>query len=162
MQPSTVLRFFAKAFRALFRRGSSVLIDPLPFDVNPHEIITRYLLSKSHFSISSSRVKPRALEPSSRDNSTSVFRIMNLNEDQIWRLARAFVSNPTGRSLYARADIPALAVYELSLNIHPDEPPPRHANIVGWPPEKHARMSLAQQLTASATLVVTEGLSERD
>ncbi len=87
---------------------------------------------------------------------------MNLNEDQIWHLARVFVSNPTGRTLYARADIPALAVYELSLNINPDEPPPRHASIVGWPPEKHARMSLAQQLAASATLVVTEGLSERD
>lgn len=87
---------------------------------------------------------------------------MNLSEEQIWRLARDFVSTPTGRPLYARADIPALAVFELSLNIYPDEPPPRHANLVGWPPEKHARMSLAQQLAASATLVVIEGLSEKD
>jgi len=124
--------------------------------VAPDEIITRFILSTSHFSRLNSRVKHRAFEPSAQDNSTSVFRISALTDKGVWSLGQQYVAYPSRRTLYARADLAAHTVLAVGLHVQPDEPPPRHANIIGWPPEKHARMSIAQQLAAEASLVLND------
>jgi hypothetical protein len=38
------------------------------------------------------------------------------------------------RKLHGRADIKALNILENGLKIDPDDTPPRHANIIDWPP----------------------------
>jgi hypothetical protein len=120
----------------------------------PAEIVARFILSRSHFTPESSRVNPRALEPSRQDNATSVFRTHDLDEDRIWLLGRDAVAVPRGRPLYGRADMNSQSIRDVGLLLVSNEPPPRHALITGWPPDKHAAMSKAQELAARATLVL--------
>ncbi|MBE3040614.1 MAG: hypothetical protein IMZ62_17595 [Chloroflexi bacterium] len=122
--------------------------------INYHEIVTRYILSSSHYSALNSRVKPRALEPSNSDHCTSVFRIFDFTEPEIWQLGEDNVSTPNHLTLHARADFSVLTVQSLNLDIKPDEPPIRHSLIFGWPTEKHAMMAVANDLAARASLVI--------
>jgi len=120
--------------------------------ISPNEVVARYLLSSSHYSVNNARVKPRAFEPSPKDQCTSVFRIDELSESEIWEIGTRFVAEPSDRRLHARADITVSNVLNLNLSIHPDEPPIRHALITGWSNEKHIRMAKAQELAAQASL----------
>lgn len=121
---------------------------------DPTETVTRYIFEASHFARTTARVKPKALEPSSTDNLTSAFRIVELAEEQIWELGQLFVEPIRGRPSLARADIPIANIIRVGLRVDPSEPPPRHANIAGWPGVKGANMSKAQELAADARLVV--------
>jgi hypothetical protein len=100
------------------------------------------------------QVKGRALEPSPRDGSTSVFRIDSLSESKIWELGKAHVLIASGRNLHARADIRVQSIRALSLSVKAKEPPPRHAEIADWPSEKDARIAVAQRLADRASLAV--------
>jgi hypothetical protein len=68
-----------------------------------------------------------------------------------WKEGRR-VSLIRGKRLLGRADIQVSAVVSLGLNVIPAPIPenPNHANITGWPLEKSARMSLAQEIVAAA------------
>lgn len=121
-------------------------------NITSDENVSRYLLSSSDYSVNNSRVKPRALEPSPSDQCTSIFRILGINDDEIWAMGINNVSLPRARRLYARADIPVADILNINLSIRPSEPPVRHALIYGWPNEKHARMAKAQELAAQAAL----------
>jgi hypothetical protein len=120
--------------------------------INQDEVVTRYLLSSSHYSVNNSRVKPRALEPSPSDQSTSVFRVNGLGENEIWDMGTRLVAAHRVPQLRARADISVSSILELNLSVRPDEPPVRHALIYGWSNEKHALMAKAQELAATAVL----------
>jgi hypothetical protein len=130
------------------------LFEPLGTDPEHAEPITRFIFARSQYSAESGRVKPRALEPSPADNATSVFRTLGLDEISPWALARLYVEQGRERAALARADLTVSAVDRFGLSLVAVEPPPRHANIVGWPEEKSARMSVAQQLAATARLVL--------
>jgi len=54
--------------------------------------------------------------------------------------------------LHGRADIQARFILKMGLQIDPDDTPPRHANIFGWPELKEERKSMAQELAAKAAL----------
>ena len=56
------------------------------------------------------------------------------------------------RTLHGRADIQALNILEINLQVNPDNIPPRHANIIGWPELKEEQKSIAQELAAKASL----------
>lgn len=81
----------------------------------------------------------------------SVTRHLGLSEDRIWAIG-SDVAGKTGKKLYARADVPAGAVLDQQLQIHPApfEGNPNHANIAGWPADKPSQMSIAQKIAASA------------
>jgi len=122
--------------------------------ISPNEVVTRYLLSSSHYSVNNARVKPRAFEPSPRDQCTSVFRIDKLSEGEIWEMGTRFVAEPSERQIHARAEITVSNILDINLFIRPDEPPIRHALITGWSSEKHIRMAKAQELAAQASLTM--------
>ena len=128
----------------------------LPANCSEDEVVTRFIFSKSHFRTNIPGVKSRAFEPSRKDNSTSVFRVLNLSEIEIWSI-REEVELQLDRTLYARADVIVRNITKFGLGVNPDEPPPRHANIQGWPDVKSERMSLAQQIAAEATLYMNTG-----
>ena len=46
----------------------------------------------------------------------------------------------------------ATTVRETGLTIDPDNDPPRHANILGWPEEKSEQKLIALELSESAKL----------
>ena len=127
---------------------------------NPHfarapekeEPLSRFLCSKSHFSIEKMLVKPGAFLPEPNSLETSVFRTSGLLSSEIWALGDRHVAKPTGRTLRARAEVFAKSVYGIALKIHPDNNPERHATIVGWPIEKNEQLMLAIELAAESTL----------
>ncbi len=94
----------------------------------------------------------------------SVFRISGLNDseelskNEIWEIGREYVQTAE-RPIKARVDLSAAVVYENSLEVVPDEPPQRHANITPFPVEKSptdrkARRSIATKLAHASKLVL--------
>jgi hypothetical protein len=125
----------------------------VPKEVNSQEFLARYITSKSWYSRVKNRVKPRAFMPPI-DRKLSVFRTDNLSEPEIWKIGLKNVIEKIVRptNLHGRADIQALSIIESNLQIEPDNTPPRHANIVGWPELKEEQKSIAQELAAKASL----------
>lgn len=100
------------------------------------------------------RVKPRAFQPD-RSNVTSVYRVRGLTVTAIWRLGDTVAAH--GRDpARARAEVTVADVRDVGLEVDPDDVPPRHAAITGWPTAKDEWKLLAQQLAAKATLCVRE------
>ena len=143
-------------FSRLYRRLSWILSSasshrPGP-DPAPSEVTSRYLPQSGHYAASNGRVKPRAFHPAPSDHKTSLFRVQGLAERQIWELGDAYVILPPGNALRARAELSVSQITSVGLRVESAEPPPRHANIVDWPVEKHEWMSRAQELAAKAML----------
>ena len=88
-------------------------------------------------------------------------RTHDLDEAGVWTLGDA-VAVPAGRTVYARGDflapdVRASFVDSWRLTVRPDDDPPRHALIEGWPRHEESpeiRKSLAQQLRAKSALTV--------
>ena len=83
-----------------------------------------------------------------------MFRTSVPTEAQIWELGEVHFAAMTGKPLLARGDILTSAVRSEELRIVRDQPPPRHAIIIGWPEDKDARMDVQNVLAAAATLVM--------
>ncbi len=126
----------------------------LPSKVSPSESLARYLTQHNHYSTSKNVVKPSAFQPPSNLR-LSVFRIDGLILEEVWEIGRVNVVSTMPlpkENVYGFANIIASAVCEMDLDVDPDNNPPRHADIVGWPQEKSERMLIAQELAARATL----------
>jgi hypothetical protein len=114
----------------------------------------RFIFDESHYAQTTGRVKPRAVEPSRHDNSTSVFLTDGLAEPDIWKLGDDHVVPLRGKPILARANLTRADITEAGLSLHIDNTPPRHANIRGWPTEKDQRKLRAQELASFATLTL--------
>ena len=114
-------------------------------------LLARYLTSSSHYSKEKGFPRPGAFLPTPKGE-TSVFQIDGLDEEAIWGIAEQYVAPelPQNRRVHGRADVPTASVESLGLRVAPDNTPPRHANIVGWPAEKDEQLSLAQELVKQA------------
>ena len=122
----------------------------------PSEVTSRFLRQSGHYTASTHRVAPHAFHPAPSDHKTSLFRVQGLAERQIWELGDAYVILLPGNALRARAELSVAQITSVGLRVESAEPPPRHANIVDWPVEKHEWMSRAQELAAVATLRLRE------
>jgi len=114
-------------------------------------MLCRFIFSRNHFVPSQRRVKGDAFLPTRRPRETSVSRIVGLKEHLVWRSGDA-VARASQRTLHARGDVLARAVFTVGLDICPDNKPKRHAAIVAWPEEKDRQMDLAQKIAAAAEL----------
>ena len=119
--------------------------------VTPTELLARFLLSRSLFSREKRTVKSSAFMPPP-SGELSVFRIEGLSAGETWELGERHVARPQQRRLHGRADMVARAVTESGLKVNPDDDPPRHATIVGWPDSKDAQKSIALELAVRAKL----------
>jgi hypothetical protein len=122
-----------------------------PEPLRAEEPLSRFLTQSGHFA--ENRVKRRAFLPA-RDGSTSTFRTRGPPESEIWALGDLRVAPPPNGRLYGRGDLPVSVVIAAGLRVDPDDIPPRHAAIVGWPAEKDAQNSKAQELAAAAALIL--------
>jgi len=119
------------------------------------ENLARFILYKNWIRTSDQTVRYPAFLPPP-DLRFSVTRHKDLSPQQIRTLGQR-VASARKLTLYGRADIQADRVRHLSLII---EPYPlignlNHSHITGWPIEKPAQMSLAQQLAAAAKVCKT-------
>lgn len=133
-------------------------------NVPPGEKLTRFIRYGSHFSIVANRVKPDAFLPHKKKVDISVFRISGLTDseklskNEVWEIGREYVQTEE-KPIKARADLSAAAVYDNNLEVIPDEPPKRHANITSFPVEKtptdrKARRALAAKLAHASKLIM--------
>jgi hypothetical protein len=125
-------------------------MDPVATGLSPQEPLARFLCSSSWFVRLSARVKYSAFMPF--HGATSVFRISALRDPEVWEIGERLVAGPTGRHLHGHAALRVTHVVRAELMLAPDDRPPRHANIVGWPAEKGAQRFLAEQLAGEAEL----------
>lgn len=127
----------------------------LPSAVSLKESLGRYLPEESYFSSTKNSVKPKAFMPPP-DLCLSVFRIDGLTLEEVWEMGEREVINfmAQPKELYGLADIKVSRVKEVNLEVNPNDNPPRHANIIGWPPEKARQKLIAIELAARAKLVL--------
>ena len=127
--------------------------DSVTEEINSQEVIARYITSQRWYSRQKDIVKPQAFMPPP-NLKLSVFRIGNLSEPEIWKIGIKKVINKMNKptNLHGRADIQALNILGNNLQIEPDNTPPRHANIIGWPELKEEQKSMAQELAAKSSL----------
>ena len=90
------------------------------------------------------------------DGKRSVFRISGLPESEIWSVGLEKVARLKNLPLLGRLDVNAGLVYDQELRFNPDaDRRSRHAEIVGWPPEKEKQQSIAQILAAEARAITS-------
>jgi hypothetical protein len=120
--------------------------------ISAGETITRYILNNSHYARTKKRIKYAAFLP--RNGETSIFRISNLGDEQIWDIGDNYVALLSSRTLLARGDLIASDIFEESLEIKPDtRKHSLHANIVGWPLEEPEKVKfIAANLADKAQL----------
>lgn len=140
------LKSFYRTLRGWFSKSGTHL-DPA---VHPNENLTRFILSRRHFSQQQLRVKAEAFMP--YEGEVSVFRVDGLGNPEIWAIGSE-TAKLRPRTLYARGDIYARSVKRHGLDVLPDEPPLRHAKIVGWS-DKAKQKIVALQLAAEASLLI--------
>jgi hypothetical protein len=101
----------------------------LPDQVADEEDVARFLTSSGHFNATA--VKPAAFMPNPKNGGTSVFRhgaepltdLISIGEKEVGG----------ARPVHGAAIIKADTVRKASLELRAGEPPPLHADIIGWP-----------------------------
>lgn len=121
-------------------------------DVEPNEPVARYLFHGSQIRPSNNTVKPSAFLPPADTLKTSVFRTKGLSDQEAWTLGARHVVGQNERTIRGLAEVTVGAITRVGLGLEPDNRPPRHANIVGWSPEKSDRQLCALELAAAAVL----------
>lgn len=115
-----------------------------------NELLARYIFESNKYSTEKNVVKPGAFLPN-RNGQTSVFSIQGLEEQEVWEIGESVATNRQ-KTLKARADIDLIKVTNNNLSVVDDEPPPRHANIVGWRDDKPEQQLIALELVEDAQL----------
>lgn len=118
-------------------------------EVHNKEQLARFVLYK-RWVRQEGTIKPDAFMPPP-DLNLSVTRHAALSHEQLWARGRS-VAEFREKTLYGRADVSVNSVRSTKLDAirHPVDGNPEHAHIVGWPTDKPARKSMAQQLAALA------------
>ncbi|RMF85055.1 MAG: hypothetical protein D6744_02060 [Planctomycetota bacterium] len=136
------------------------MIDPRDVpDVEPEEMLARFILSRRHIRRGDDTIKPDAFVPHPRDE-LSVTRHRDATDDEVWDAGWA-VAEVQRRTLYGRGDVGVAAFLEQGLSVDaapvigdarlPDNP--NHANVTNWPDEKAQQKRLALEVAAQARLV---------
>ena len=128
--------------------------------VDGAEPIARFVFRRKGFIPSKRQVRPTEFLPPPDGGETSVFRVMDLSEEAIWRLGEE-VGKERQKLPKGRAQFVAAGAGRVGLHLDADDDPPRHANLVGWPATKPERLTVAQRLAAECEIHLrSEGNSE--
>lgn len=124
-------------------------------NVSRNERLTRFIFSKSNFSVVNKRVKYGAFIPQkSSPEEISVYCTSSLTEIQVWAIGEEYVKRGA-RTIKARADLSAGDVYDIGLEVVPaPQPHELHANIIAIPIEKEDRNEVLEKLAGISKLVL--------
>ncbi|MEK6656599.1 MAG: hypothetical protein AABY58_04085 [Nitrospirota bacterium] len=111
------------------------------------EILARFILTKKYIR-QDKTVRWNAFMP--HKGETSVFRVSGISDIEIWHIGEKYVVSSQNKPLFGRADITASIIMDNGLDVIPQEPPVKHANIIGWPEDKSKQMEMAMQLALKA------------
>jgi hypothetical protein len=122
-------------------------------EISSSELVTRYILDKSYYRTSNQSVRHNAFMPAPKTNETSVYRIEELESEEIWSIGDKFVAKLRNKELIGRADIIASDILNEELKIQPfPQPHPRHANITDWPYDPSKQKLIALMLAQKSEL----------
>jgi hypothetical protein len=126
--------------------------QPISTDVPEKELLARFILQSNHRRADGT-VKPDAFIPFPLPD-FSVTRHIGLSEAQLWSAGQT-VAYQVSKPLYGRADLRVEAFTSVALTVLQDPIPgnPNHANVIGWPLEKPAQKSKAQEIASKAVFV---------
>jgi hypothetical protein len=131
----------------------AALTSGLPEAIGADEDLARFLTQSSHFK--ARQVQPSAFLPHKASRNTSVMRH---GREPMHTLAALGHIVAGGRALYGAALIRGSHVRSAGLDVVPDEPPERHAVIVGWPwVDDDAEQQKAQQKEKALALASAAG-----
>lgn len=99
-------------------------------------------------------MKSHAFQPAAADNRVSVFCVSGASDAETWALGDRYVAPGRGKPVLARAELARDVVHAVGLRVVPDNVPPRHANIEGWPAAKDEWKMKAIELAAVSCLQV--------
>jgi hypothetical protein len=85
---------------------------------------------------------------SAKGEGISVIRTSGQAEAEVWRFGDKWVACEREKPIVGCVHFQALSPQSVGLCATPAEPPPRHAELTGWPADKEARRSLAQRFGA--------------
>ena len=130
------------------------MLDPdrVP-EVQPEELLSRYVLSRSHYRPSDDTVKPEAFIPSPHVE-LSLTRHLQATSAEVWDIGCG-VAGLSQKTLYGRAEIITAEFTTVGLTVvkAPIIGNPNHVDAVGWPTEKSAQKLKAIQLAMKARFV---------
>lgn len=119
--------------------------------ISEEEPICRYLFQSNHYSALNGRVKYSAFLP--LNGETSVFRIKNLTEEEVWEIGKTEVADRRNQPLKARGDVIASSIYIEGLSLEPETSLHQlHANMINWPEVKSEQILIATKIAESAKL----------
>ena len=120
------------------------------------EDLARFLTSSSQFN--AQMAKPVAFLPAPKGRETSVFRHGAQPRAALWAIGDEYVAGR--RNVHGAAIFKARDVRAAGLDVFPEEPPPPHAAIGGWPwlendleLQKAKQKELAALVASKATLL---------
>jgi len=121
-------------------------------EVAASEPVCRFITGKDYYRPSDKSVRHNAFMPNS-EGETSVYRIIDLNHENIYKIGSLFVASIKGKPLKGRADIVVSEILKCRLRVEPQpNPHPRHANIVDWPESESEPRMIALKLAEKAEL----------
>jgi hypothetical protein len=120
--------------------------------IQPSEPVARFITQKAYYRSEIKTVKHNAFMPN-REGQTSIYRIIDLDNPEIFKIGQRFVADQMNKPLLGRADIKVSTILEKDLSVISDpDPHPRHANIVDWPEEREKYRLIAVELADEAEL----------
>ncbi len=126
------------------------MIDPNnPPSVEADEVVARYVMQRRHVRANKT-VKPDAFLPHPH-RELSVTRHRETDEEELWTIGKQ-VAAQRAKPLMGRADIEVAACETQGLPVKAAPLPenPNHANVTGWPREKHEQKDRAMELANRA------------
>jgi hypothetical protein len=112
------------------------------------EALVHYIKESSKFAADG--VNHRLFLLPKNGTNKSVFRVDGLSIAEVLALGVEHVGKAAEKPIYGWARLIARDVRSLSLSVRPDEPPPRHALIEGWPTGWEDQRVLAMAIAAKA------------
>lgn len=119
--------------------------------ISDGERLSRLIHHHSDFTASTGHVDYRLFLPPAKgtfSQELSVARSEGLTEEEAWELADEMRIGAIGRADFLAGNVAVPGAADSQLRVVPDEPPRRHAIVIGWPPveERERRKQAAQQL----------------
>lgn len=117
------------------------------------EVLARFVLKTEWIRTIDNTIKQDAFIPP-KDLQLSVTRHAGISAEQLIETGKS-VAAETELQFLGRADIDAQTVVKSALKTvaWPLANNPNHAHVVGWPADKEARKTIAQELAAAAKFV---------
>ena len=115
-------------------------------DVADHSNLARFLRHKSDWK--GGRVRHSAFIPPKGCREVSTFCVDGMRDEEIWDHGDEFCKTIFRAREELKAGVPK--IYDLHLS--PDNDPPRHVSICGFPQDKSTLMNIAQRLASHTVL----------